>query len=174
MESRLTSFVSLKKNAYELASERGFFKGNIRTYNISLNLIERYITENIIRKTWKYHQDNNTNITDGQETRLIMQNCIYAGIYAAKFPTMDAEKLFYTISQPNITRIQKYVEDYFSFSGEESFVTSLVAKGLVQDIYEANRHLYSYCSTPEKHWEYYKDFACAMFELGAIYYENRK
>ncbi len=168
------SYSSLKENAYLTASERGFFHGNARTYNMSLNYSKRYITEQIIRKTWDYHENNNSNITDGQETRLIMQNCIYAGMFAAKFPDMDANILLESISKPNITRIQKYVENYFSFNGEETFVANLVAKGLVQDIYHNNMHLYSNCSTPTKHWEYYKDFACAMFELGAIYYENRK
>lgn len=173
MENRLTSFVNLKKNAYHVASNRGFFNGDIRTYDISLNQTERYITENIIRQTWKYHECNNINITDGQETRLIMRNCIYAGMLAAKIPNEDADVLLELLSQPNITRIRDYVEGYFCFDDDDIIDTGEMADELVEKIYEENRGLYSYCSTPEKHWEYYKDFACVMFELGALYYENR-
>ena len=173
MENRLTSFATLKRNAYKLASERGFFNGNIRTYNMSLDLIERYVTESIIRRTWKFHEDNHVNISDGQETRLIMHNCIYAGMFAAKFPNLSADVLLNRISSPNITKIRGFVEDDLSMHGQELFVVNLVAQGLVQDIYNNNLYLYSNCSTSEKHWEYYKDFACVMFEIGALYYGNR-
>ena len=145
---------------------------------MALNLTERYITENIIRRTWDFHQDNGVNISDGQETRLIMLNCIYAGMYAEKFPTMDEDILLETISQPNITQIRNFVENYFSFDGRETFTTCLVAKGLVQDVYNDNIHLYPNYASPnssaEDHWTYYKDVACVMFELGALYYVNRE
>lgn len=172
MGNRLESFFSLRKNAYQLASARGFLKKGIRENNMS-QIKVRYITENIIRRTWNYHQENDTNITDGQETRLIMLNCIYAGMYAAKFPTMDEDMLLDTISQYDITSIQEYVEKQLAFNEQESFVTCLVGKGLVQDVYNDNIYLYSNYETPEGHWEYYQDIACAMFELGAIYFRNR-
>jgi hypothetical protein len=173
MANKTTPFVQLKQNAFKIASERGFLKRDIMTYDISLKFIKRYITENIIRRTWDFHEKNNTNITDGQETRLIMHNCIYAGMFAAKFPDMDADMILNQISRQDITKIRDFVEHDLSFNGQESFVTNIVAKGLVQDIYNSNVHLYSNCSTPEKHWEYYKDFACVMFEIGALYYKNR-
>jgi hypothetical protein len=34
-------------------------------------------------------------------------------------------------------------------------------------------HLYAF-STAEEQWDYYKDVACVMFEIGAMYYNNRE
>lgn len=172
MQNRLSGFIQLKRNAYSLAEERGFFKKGIKTYDLSLNLKERYITENIIRRTWDYHKLHRTNITDGQETRLIMQNCIYAGMLAAKNLNISENDLLSTLDQYNITLVKEYVERILGFSANESYSISLVAKGLVQDVYNNNGYLYD-TSTPEGHWTYYKDIACVLFELGALYYNNR-
>ena len=172
MENKLVRFIKLKKAAYTLAEERGFLKLGIKTYDMVLNLKERYISENIIRKTWDYHKSHCTSISDGEETRLIMQNCIYAGMLAAKFPDMDEDEFLSILEKNRITRIEDYVEDLLGFSGQESFTSSIVARGLVQDIYNDNDYLYDF-SSAEDRWEYYKDFACVMFELGALYYNNR-
>lgn len=173
LESNPIYFDELKEAAYDLAELRGFFKKGIKNYNFLLNYKERYISESIIRKIWDYHKTNNTDITDGQETRLIMKSCIYAGMFAAKYPLRDEDELINDFENHNITRIIRFVESDLNFDSEESFTTSLVANGLVQDVYNQNTYLYSNCSTPEKHWEYYKDIACVMFELGAIYFRNR-
>ncbi len=170
---RLFSFIELKKAAYSLADERDFLKKHIKIYNLELNLIERYISESIIRDTWDFHAKHGTNLTDGQETRLIMLNCIYAGMFAASNSEKDADELLSILENNGITRIDKYVERFLKFDARESFVTAVVARGLVQDVYNNNIYLYPNHQTPEGGWEYYKDVACVMFELGALYYENR-
>lgn len=171
--NRLQSFIDLKEAAYSLADGRGFLKKHILRYDPFLNMKERYITESIIRETWDYDKTNSVEISDGQETRLIMQNCVYAGMYASKYDNISSEGILTVFRRNNITKIENFVEQDLKFTSKECFVSSLVAKGLVQDVYNDNIHLYPNYSTAEGRWEYYKDIACVMFELGAMYYNNR-
>lgn len=170
--NRTLAFIQLKKVAYNLADERGFLQKGIKTYDLSLNLKEREITESIIRGIWDYDKTYNVNITDGQETRLIMQNCLYAGMYAAKYVNMSAADILSIFYQNKITEIEEFVGQDLGFDGRESFVSSLVARGLVQDVFNDNVYLYDRSSAAGQ-WEYYKDMACVMFELGILYYVNR-
>ncbi len=162
----------LTKAAYDLAEVRGFLRKGIKTFSDSISRKGRYISENIIRKTWDYHEAHRTYITDGQETRLIMQNCIYAGMLSAESPEMDVDFLLSILEKNNITRIEQYVENHLGFRGVEFLETSCIAKGLVEDVYNDNTHLYDY-ETTDGRWEYYRDVACVMFQLGALYYINR-
>ena len=47
MANKTTPFVQLKQNAFKIASERGFLKRDIMTYDISLKFIKRYIIPHI-------------------------------------------------------------------------------------------------------------------------------
>jgi hypothetical protein len=172
MSDRLDSFVKLKKAAYALASERGFFKKGILLYDMSLNLKERSITEHIIKSTWAYHKNNSISISNTEENNLIFTNCIYAGMYASKYLNEDAESILYIFDWHGITSIEEFVERNLDFSTQEYFVTAVVAKGLALNIRNNFTHLYAF-STTEDHWNYYKDVACVMFELGAMFYNNR-
>ena len=172
MENRLSSFVALKKAAYNLASERGFFKKELQEYDMSLNLTERAITEHIIKSTWAYHKDNGISISNTQENNIIFTNCIYAGMYAAKYLDKDVESIIYDFDFYGIVDIEEFVEKDLEFSTQEFFVTAVVAKGLAFHIRNNYIHLYAF-STAEEQWDYYKDVACVMFEIGAIYYNNR-
>lgn len=164
----------LKKNGIIMAEERGLFKHGVSIYNLGVNLRSRYISENIIRRTWDYHQKHGTNITDGQETRLIFQNCAYAGMCCAQEPSCDPDLLL-NIFENNygINRIQEYAEDKLNITGSDSFSLSLVFRGIVQDLYNDNSYLFCSPGDTEAGWEYYKAFASIMFELGALYYLNK-
>lgn len=174
MSKRLQSFISLKENAYQLAMEREFIKKEIVTYKICLHLKERYITEKIIRQTWDYHKNNQVNISDGQETRLIMLNCIYAGMFASKHFNMDSDVILDHIFSSGIPNVNQYVEKSLGFHGEKLFHVKCVGKSLVQDIYNWNTDLYDFLYSRDSHLAYYKDVACILFELGILYYENTK
>lgn len=76
-----------------MADERGFFKKGIQRYDMSQNLKERAITEHIIKSTWAYHKNNGINISNTEENDLIFTNCIYAGMYAAKYIGEDVESI---------------------------------------------------------------------------------
>ena len=174
MDNRLSSFIGLKKAAYKLASNRGFFKNDIQKYDLTLNLKERDVTESIILDTWDYHKRYGTNMTDGEETRQIMHNCMYAGMYASKYVNLSADEILSKITAIGVENIADFVERTLNFDTKESFVTAVVAKGLAQDIFNNNMHLYpNYSNTMEVRWEYYKDMACVLFEIGAMYYNNR-
>ena len=167
-----SDYMNLKHSAYNLAKERQFLKKELPEYNRIIDYIKHDLSESIIRSIWNYHETHGTQITDGQETRLIMLNCVYAGMYASKYLSKDTNLLLSIFEDNNITKISDFVESELNFDGRESFVTMLVAKGLVQDIFNDNVFLYDR-STAEGQWEYYKDVACVMFELGALYYNNR-
>ena len=170
--NRLDSFVKLKKAAYSLADERGFFKKGIMQYDMSLNLKERGITEHIIRSTWKYHEENGISISNTEENNLIFTNCIYAGMYAAKYINRDVESILTVFEWNGITKIEGFVEEDLYFSTQEFFCTAVVAKGLALHIRNNYTNLYDF-STTEAQWEYFKDVACVMFEIGAMFYLNR-
>ena len=89
----MEDYTYLKKNGLVMAEERGLFKNGITVYNLAVNLKSRYISENIIRRTWDYHKEHGSLITDGQETRLIFQNCAFAGMYCAYSPSYNEDQL---------------------------------------------------------------------------------
>ena len=172
MGDRLSCFVALKKAAYNLASERGFFNKGIQKYDLTLNLKERAITEHIIRSTWDYHESNGIRISDTEENNIIFTNCIYAGMYAAKYLDKAADSIISDFDWYGIVKVEEFVEKDLGFSTKEYFVTAVVAKGLALNIRNNYTRLYPF-SSAEEQWEYYKDVACVMFELGAMYYNNR-
>lgn len=155
-----------------MADERGFFKKGIQRYDMSQNLKERAITEHIIKSTWAYHKNNGINISNTEENDLIFTNCIYAGMYAAKYIGEDVESILSLFDWHGITSIEGFVENNIDFSTQEYFVTAVVAKGLVINICNNYTHLYSFSTTEDK-WNYYKDVACVMFEIGTMYFNNR-
>ena len=174
MNNRLILFMLLKKAAYSLADERRFFKLGIKSYDISLNSKERYITESIMRRTWDYHNQYGTTMTDDtQELLQIMSNCIFAGMFASKYVDMDEERMLSKLESFGIDDIELYVEQDLGIGYEEAFGVGIVAKGLANDMYYEGLKIYSGFSSWEECWEYYKDLACVMFELGAIYFYNR-
>lgn len=129
MIDRLDSFVKLKKAAYALADERGFFKKGIQRYDMSLNLKERAITEHIIKSTWAYHKNNGINISNTEENNLIFTNCIYAGMYAAKYIGEDVECILSLFDWHGITSIEGFVENNIGFLYPRIFRHSSSCKG---------------------------------------------
>lgn len=170
----MEDYTILKRNGINMAEERGLFANGISKFSLAVNLRSRYISENIIRRTWDYHKEYGVRITDGQETRLIFQNCAYAGIYCATVPECDPDQLLALFERTNgINRIEDYVTENLNFSGQDSFSLSIIIRGIVQDLYNDNHFLYCTPGDTEAGWEYYKAFASIMFELGALYYLNK-
>ena len=170
----MEDYSNLKKNGLIMAEERGLFRNGITVYNLAVNLRSRYISESIIRRTWDFHKEHGVSISDGRETRLIFQNCAYAGMYCAMNPSSNPDRILNLFENTyGINRIEEYVKDALKFSGRDSFSISIVFRGIVENLYNDNCYIFCSPEDTEARWEYYKAFASIMFEIGALYYLNR-